>query len=123
MTLQVHQFEAREGGAIRASLTYDSPSGRGKTSEHTDSYHGRFARLVPDEVIVEIDEFETDDPALRGEMTITIMLADAADGTELIATHEALPPAVSLADNEAGWKMALDKLASLVERGGHAARR
>jgi uncharacterized protein YndB with AHSA1/START domain len=114
MTLQVHQFEPREGGAIRVSLTYDSPSSVGKTSAHTDTYRGRLVRLVPNELIVEVDEFETDDPGLRGEMTITIALSDAAGGTELIATHEGLPPAVSLADNETGWNMALDKLAALV---------
>ena len=114
MTLHVHQFEPREGGAIRISLTYDSPSPAGKTSAHTDTYHGRLVRLVPDELIVEVDEFESDDPVLRGEMTITIELADATGGTELVATHEGLPAAVSLADNETGWNMALDKLAAFV---------
>jgi len=29
--------------------------------------------------------------------------------------HEALPPGVSKADNEEGWRMALGKLAALVE--------
>src|SRR4051812_10731448 len=66
MTCQVHAFDAREGGAIRVSLTYDAPSGAGKTTAHTDTYHGRFVRLVPNEQIVEVDEFETTDPALRG---------------------------------------------------------
>jgi len=114
MTLHVHEFEPREGGAIRISLTYDSPSTTGKTTAHTDTYHGRLVRLIPNELIVEVDEFESDDPALRGEMTITISLADAAGGTELVATHEGLPSAVSLADNETGWNMALDKLAAFV---------
>lgn len=26
---------------------------------HTDTYHGRFVALVPDELVVEVDEFET----------------------------------------------------------------
>lgn len=72
--------------------------------------------LVPDTLIVEVDEFETADPALRGEMTSTIELFDAGDATEVVATHEGLPPALSLADNEIGWRMALDKLAALVSR-------
>ena len=121
MTLQVHRFEPREGGAIRVSLTYDSPSATGKTTAHTDTYHGRLVRLVPNELIVEVDEFESDDPALRGEMTITIALTDSAGGTELVAMHEGLPDVVSLPDNEAGWNMALDKLAALVT-GGSAMR-
>jgi uncharacterized protein YndB with AHSA1/START domain len=72
-------------------------------------------KLVPNEQIVEVDEFETTDPALRGEMTITITLADAADGTDLLAVHDGLPRGVSSADNETGWQMALAKLAALVE--------
>jgi len=51
-------------------------------------------------------------------MTITITLADGAGGTNLLAVHEGLPPGVSPADNEAGWRMALAKLAALVEAGG-----
>jgi uncharacterized protein YndB with AHSA1/START domain len=115
MTCDVHEFDAREGGLIRVSLTYAEPTAAGKTTPHTDTYHGRFVRLVPDEQVVEVDEFETDDPALRGEMTITITLADAAGGTHLVAVHDGLPRGVSPADNEIGWQMALAKLAALVE--------
>jgi uncharacterized protein YndB with AHSA1/START domain len=117
MTSQVHTFEAREGGAIRVSLTYDAPDGMGKTTAHTDTYHGRFVTLVPDKLVVEVDEFETQDPALQGEMTITIRLSDAGGGTQLEALHEGLPPGVSPADNETGWRMALAKLVALVEEG------
>jgi hypothetical protein len=60
-------------------------------------------------------EFETADPALRGEMTITITLADADGGTEILAVHDGLPPGVPAADNEAGWRSSLAKLAALVE--------
>lgn len=69
--------------------------------------------LVPNERVVEAVEFETMDPALRGEMTIT--LADADGGTELLAVYDRLPPGVATADNETGWRMALAKLAALVE--------
>jgi hypothetical protein len=62
-----------------------------------------------------VDEFETEDPALRGEMTITITLVDADGGTEIVAVHEGVPPGVSPADNELGWRTALDRLAALVE--------
>ena len=115
MTSQVHVFEGREGGTFRISLTYDAPTGVGKTTAHTDTYHGRFVKLVPNERVVEVVEFETADPALRGEMTITITLADAAGGTDMLAVHEGLPPGVPPADNEAGWRSSLAKLAALVE--------
>src|SRR6266511_1720533 len=115
MTCHVHAFDAREGGSFRISLTYDAPTGTGKTSAHTDTYHGRFVKLVPNEQIVEVDEFETENPALRGKMTITFTLADTDGGTNLMAVHDGLPRGVSPADNETGWRMALAKLAALVE--------
>jgi uncharacterized protein YndB with AHSA1/START domain len=117
MSCHVHTFDAREAGSFRISLTYDVPTGTGKTTAHTDTYHGRFVKLVPNEQVVEVDEFETEDPALRGEMTITITRADSEDGTDLIAMHDGLPIGVSTADNETGWQMALAKLAALVEAG------
>ncbi len=89
MTCHVHEFEAREGGSIRISLTYDEPTGTGKTTSHTDTYHGRFVNT----------------------------LADADGGTDLLGVHEGLPSGVSTADNETGWQMALAKLAALVEAG------
>lgn len=118
MTCHVHAFDAREGGSFRISLTYDEPTETGKTTAHTDTYHGCFAKLVPNEQVVEVDEFETEDPALRGEMTITITLTDADGGTNLLAVHDGLPPGVSSADNKTGWRMALAKLATFVEAGG-----
>jgi uncharacterized protein YndB with AHSA1/START domain len=116
MTSHVHEFDSREGGYFRVSLTYDAPTAVGKTTAHTDTYHGRFVKLVPNQQVVEVDEFETTDPAMRGEMTITITLTDAdGGGTNILAVHEGLPPGASITDNEEGWRMALDKLAKLVE--------
>lgn len=116
MKCEVHAFEARVGGSFRISLTDESSGGMGKTSSNTDTYHGRFVELVPNERVVEVDEFETDNPELRGAMTISITLADAEDGTELVAVHEGLPSGVAASDNEIGWEMALARLAALVER-------
>jgi uncharacterized protein YndB with AHSA1/START domain len=115
MTLQVHEFQGYEGGNFRISLTYDAPDAKGKTSAHTDTYQGQFVELVPDEKIVEEEEFETSDPAMRGLMTITTMLEETAEGTLLVATHAGLPEGVSPEDNETGWRMALEKLSVLVE--------
>jgi uncharacterized protein YndB with AHSA1/START domain len=116
MTSEVHEWDVREGGRLRVSLTYDSPDRAGKTSGRTDTYSGTFTALVPDRKVVEVDEFETDDPALGGPMTITITLADGADGgTELVAVHEGLPDGVRPEDNELGWSESLTRLAELVE--------
>jgi uncharacterized protein YndB with AHSA1/START domain len=116
MTSEVHAFDAAVGGAFRISLTYEKPTTAGKTSAQTDSFHGRFVKLVPDTEVVEVVEFETDDPTMRGEMTITYLLDDADDDTFVTGRHENLPPGLSPADNELGWRMSVDKLAALVER-------
>jgi uncharacterized protein YndB with AHSA1/START domain len=115
MTSRVHSFEAREGGTFRISLTYDKPTTAGKTSAQTDSFHGRFVKLVPDAEVVEVVEFETNDPAMQGEMTITYTLTESGSGTDLVGLHENLPPGVQPAANELGWSMSIDKLARLVE--------
>lgn len=48
-------------------------------------------------------------------MTLTLALADADGGTELTAVHDGVPDGVATEDNELGWRMALDRLAVLVE--------
>jgi uncharacterized protein YndB with AHSA1/START domain len=115
MTSHVHEFDAREGGAFRVSLTYDAPTATGKTAAHTDTYHGRFLKLVANELVVEVLEFETSDPALRGEMTMTTTLADANGGTDVVVVQEGIPSGVPEADNETGTRMALANLAAFVE--------
>ena len=74
-----------------------------------DTYNGHFGKLIPNKQVVEVEEFETENPALQGKMTITVRR------TRLC--HDNVPPGVSPADNETGWRMALDKLATLVEAG------
>lgn len=116
MTSRVHSFDAREGGTFRISLTYDEPTGTGKTDAETDTFQGRFAKLVPGREVVQIVEFETDAPDIAGEMTISYSLSDAEDGgTDLVGIHENLPAGVKPEDNELGWNMSIDKLARLVE--------
>lgn len=117
MTSEVHEFDVREGGRFRISLTYDERTDTGKTTEQTDSFHGRFVSLVPDTEVVQAIEFETDDPTLQGEMTVTYTLTPADGGTELTGLHEGVPPSVAPEDNELGWTMSLGKLATLVQSG------
>jgi uncharacterized protein YndB with AHSA1/START domain len=116
MTSHVHSYDAREGGTFRISLTYDNPESAGKTSSATDTFHGRFIKVVPDSTVVQVVEFETDDPATQGEMTITYLLEDHDGETEVIGIHEHMPPGLSVTANEVGWAMSMDKLAQLVER-------
>ena len=114
MTSEVEQLD---DGNFRVTLTYDAPNAQGKTTAHSDTYRARFERLVPGELVVEVDEFETDDPALAGAMTTTVTLRDAAGGTEVTAVHEGVPDGVPPEQNEEGWRMALARLAALLADG------
>ena len=115
MTIIIHEFDGREGGTFRISLTYHSPLETGKTTPNTDTYHGRFVKLIPNEQVIEVVEFETADPLLQGEMTITFTLTDKKGGTEILAVHDNLPPGLSTEDNETGWRTSLSKLTALLE--------
>lgn len=115
MTSTIHEFDAREGGRFRVSLTYSDASA-GKSGAHTDTYHGTFVALVPNERIVQTIEFETTKPEMQGTMTLTFALMDDLGGTRLSARHEGLPRGVKPEDNQLGWSMSLKKLAALCER-------
>jgi uncharacterized protein YndB with AHSA1/START domain len=117
MTSHVHHFDPHQGGTFRVSLSYEATDHAGKSSTNTDTYHGHFAELVPNELVVEVFEFETPDPELVGTMTMTTTLSDHDGGTDVIVLHEGLPDAVPAADNEAGTRMALANLTRLVEAG------
>ena len=73
---------------------------------------------MPGEQVVEVIAFETADPDLAGEMTMTFTLRDVEGGTEVELLHEGLPDAVPPEDNATGTRMALAKLAAYVEGAG-----
>lgn len=116
---EMHAFEPRVGGVFHLSLTYLEPqdSPRGKTSDDTDTVEGRFVELVPNEKIVQVFEFEADEPEFAGKMTITWSLTDANEGTEVSALCEDIPAGIRLEDNELGSRLSLRNLAKFVEGG------
>jgi len=115
MTSVVHDFDPTEGGAFRISLTYDDDSTCGKSAAATDTFHGRFVRLVPGCEVVQKIEFETADPAMEGVMTVTYGLREDVDATVVTGFHERLPTGLSPQENEQGWRISMDKLAHMVE--------
>jgi uncharacterized protein YndB with AHSA1/START domain len=113
----VEIFEPHAGGKFRMSLTYldqkDRP--RGKTSEDTDTSEGTFVELIPNQKIVQVFEFESDQPDMAGKMKITWSLADADGGTRVTVHMEDIPKGIRLEDNELGSRQSLRKLAAFVE--------
>jgi uncharacterized protein YndB with AHSA1/START domain len=118
MRCVVHEFEPREGGRFRMSLTYQNPADgpRGKTTVDTDTFHGRFVQLVPHERVVQLVEFESEQPGMSGKMRVTWDLADAGRGTNVTVVCEDIPRGIRLEDNEVGSASSLQKLARLVEK-------
>ena len=114
---EVHIFEPREGGRFRMSLTYLNPEDapHGKTSDATDTSEGKFVELRPNERIVQVFQFESEQSEFAGEMTITWSLEDADGGTKVTALCEDIPKGIRLEDNETGSQQSLRKLAKYVE--------
>lgn len=112
----VHEFDPREGGAFSMSLVYpdDDRSSRGKSSASTDTFKGRFEKLVPDQEIVWTSVFESADVAFSGEMTVTTTLEPVAGGTNVTITCANIPPGIKPEDNEEGCRASLEKLASFL---------
>jgi uncharacterized protein YndB with AHSA1/START domain len=114
MTGEMHAFDPRPGGGFRMSLTYQDPQQAGKTAGATDTFGGRFAELVPGEKIVELIEFESDDPRFAGQLRMTTSFADAEGGTRMTVRCDGIPAGVRPEDNEAGTRQSLRKLARLL---------
>lgn len=117
MTGVMHAFEPREGGAFSMSLHYPDGEGpgRGKTTEHSDRFEGRFARLVPDARVEWIVRFESADPSFAGEMTVVTTIAPAPAGSLVTMLCEDIPTGIDPADNETGSRQSLDQLAAFLE--------
>ncbi|MCD9033611.1 SRPBCC family protein [Luteimonas sp. Y-2-2-4F] len=105
-TGRVLHIDAREGGRYRMAFT-----NFGTGASHT--FGGTYLELVPDTRIRYNDQF--DDPALPGQMHVTVELAPVVCGTELRIVQEGLPDAIPLAFCYLGWQESLALLAQLVE--------
>lgn len=99
------------------ALTYSKgdQSTRGKTSEDTDVVEGRFLELVPDEQVVHLVMFESDDPVFAGEMKMRWSLSPVSGGTKVTITCENVPEGIRQEDHDAGLQSTLKNLAIFVE--------
>jgi uncharacterized protein YndB with AHSA1/START domain len=105
-TGEVHEMDARVGGGYRMSFTNFG-------TRRSHSFGGRYVELKPEERIRYTDRF--DDPAMPGEMQVTVALRKVDCGTELQIVQEGLPPVIPLESCYLGWQESLSLLAQLVE--------
>jgi uncharacterized protein YndB with AHSA1/START domain len=115
MVGRFERFDARPGGSYRLVLTRID-GGAGKSSADSDVADVRFVELVPDERLVQAVDFEADDPAFRGTMTMTWQLSPAPGGTLLEVRADDVPNGITAQDHVAGMESSLANLARFLDR-------
>ncbi|MEA3203913.1 MAG: hypothetical protein QOI63_1593 [Thermoplasmata archaeon] len=108
-TGKVHTMEPKVGGTFRMSFSTIDRS-------WTHSFGGQYKELVPNQRIVHTDRFETDDPSMQGEMTVTIELTKVAEGTRVDIVQAGIPKGPAASGAPVGWSQSLDNLAALCEQ-------
>ena len=102
----VHKLEPKQGGEHKMSF-------RNFTTGENHSFGGTYLELIPGEKLVYSDSF--DDPALPGEMTVTVTFKAVSVGTELIVEQRGIPDLIPVEACYLGWQQSLRKLAELVQ--------
>jgi uncharacterized protein YndB with AHSA1/START domain len=105
-TGKVHAMEPKVGGRYRMSFT-------NFTTGKAEYFGGVFHELVPNQRLRYTDVFEN--PALPGEIVVTVTLKEVSCGTELHVVQENLPAVIPLEACYLGWQESLRNLARLVE--------
>ena len=105
-TGKVHHLDAKVGGTYRMSFTNFSTG-------HSHSFGGEYLELVPNEKLRYTDKF--DDPNLKGEIQVEVLLKKVSCGTELHVTQSGIPDAIPVEMCYLGWQESLVQLGMLVE--------
>ncbi|MFG1271493.1 SRPBCC family protein [Xanthobacter flavus] len=105
-TCTVHHLDPVVGGTFRMAF-------RNFTTCHSDAFSGEFLELVPGALVRYTDRF--DNPALPGDIEVTIVLKKVSMGTELDITQSGIPDVIPVEACYLGWQQSLRNLAKLVE--------
>ena len=118
MTGRFERFDPRPGGGYRLVLTYDdADSEQAKSGDGTDVVEARFVELVAGERVVQEVDFESEDPAYAGTMTMSWELFAADGGTRVTITATDVPDGISVEDHAAGLSSSLANLAAYLGDG------
>ena len=77
------------------------------------SFGGEYLELVPNEKLRYSDKF--DDPNLKGDIQVEVLLKKVSVGTEIHITQSGLPDVIPVEACYLGWQDSLTQLAALVE--------
>jgi uncharacterized protein YndB with AHSA1/START domain len=107
-TCMVHHMDARVGGTFRMSFTeFDSG--------HSHSFGGEYLELVAGEKLLYTDVF--DDPNLKSDILVTVILKELTCGTDMSITQAGVPDIIPQEMCHLGWQDSLKQLAQFVETG------
>lgn len=115
MRAKLESFDLRPGGGYRMVLTYENPTTPGKATADSDIVEVRFTDIRPNERIVQQVEFESEDAAFAGVMTMTWRLATVPEGTEVTIRCDNVPSGIRKEDHCAGLRSTLANLAAFTE--------
>lgn len=87
----------------------------GKTAGNRDVTETEFVALQPDQRVVQRVRFDSDDPQLSGEMTMSWILEPSDGGTHVSFVCEHVPVGISESDHAEGLRSSLSNLAAYVE--------
>ena len=102
----VHHLEPEVGGTFKMSF-------RNFTSGDSHTFSGEYVELLPGERLRYTDKF--DDPALAGNIEVSVTLKKVTVGTELDIVQAGLPDVIPAEACYLGWQQSLQNLARLVE--------
>ena len=105
-TCAVHSLDAKVGGGFKMSFTEFDSGG-------SQSFGGTYHELVPGEKIRYSDVF--DDPNLKSEMMVTVVLRQVSCGTDLSIIQAGIPDVIPPEMCDLGWQDSLVQLAQFVE--------
>lgn len=107
-TAHVYKFDPKVGGAYRMSFS-------SLDKKDTHFFGGKFLEIRAYERLRYTDKFESDDPAMQGEMKVTVTFKDVPGGTEVRIVQEGVPKVIPVEGAMLGWSQSLENLARLVE--------
>jgi len=121
MKCYIFEFDPQQGGKFRMSFSYISQQHEteGKTSAHEDIFHGYFKELIPNRLVAEVVQFESDDPAYADEMTVTTTLEPVGEDTKVTFICNNVPRGIKSEDHQQGINSTLDNLAAYAEPIAH----
>ena len=110
------RFDMRDGGSYRLVLTYDDASDApGKTTAGSDASEVRVVRVVEGESLLQEVDFVSDDPSVRGTMTMGWTLRSVDEGTMVELEARDVPPGIRARDHAEGLTSSLSNLSGLLE--------